>query len=242
MAFGSSAFSYLGSFINIMVWVIVVVGLVAVVYYFSSKRKKKHWKVRIYEPDQVGLPSKKDNNNSISDFDSDLQRLRLVGTDRLLEKKNSDGVIVYYLEKSKKNLMPPSYEFVEYLNGKMYVDLLRKEDEYTYIAKGIDKNQIAKHYVMHYNTKTLMTLNIEERKKRYAKKTDFLQKWGHIMAIGLIVIMVIVSMTMTFDFVKGSMKDANEKMDKQIGLMDRLLQQTKSVSGGAKPNSAPNIK
>jgi len=240
MAF--AGIGYFATLIKILTYGFVIVCIIAGVYWYLLKKKHRSWIVRIYEADQSGLPDKKNKRGEIVKSNPDVHRLRLVGKDRIIEKRDQNGAPRYILEKNKKLVMPPSYENIESYRGKEYVDMLRKEDEYTYMMKSITKGEILRHNVMDYNTKHLMTLNIEERKKRYAKKQDFLQKWGHFIAIAMIMLMVIVAMVLTFDFITSTVKSIGEKQDQQLGLMERMVDALKDkTGGGSAPNEAPNI-
>ena len=86
---------------------------------------------------------------------------------------------------------------------------------------------------MDYDVKMLMINAIDVRDKVYQGKLDFWQKYGHFMAIGFIVVLIIVVLYFSYDYSGQVIQSAFGNMKEVINPLERIAN---SVGGAAPPS------
>jgi len=127
--------------------------------------------------------------------------------------------------------------------------LINKFKEQLTKLKGLSKKEIEKQYIfipihnsmtveiglkpMDYDINMMRVNAIDIREKIYADKMDFLSKYGTFIAFGLIIVLIIVVLYMSYEYSGTVIETAMGKASQTLSMVEQLA----SKMGGAPPAS-----
>ena len=132
-----------------------------------------------------------------------------------------------------KSTLP--YDFNNKENKKQIVGMIKKE---TNFLRRLTKAQIDDRYVyapinkvltinmefeaMDYDINMMRINAIDNRDKIYADKQDFWSKYGHFVAIGAIIVLIIVVLYLSYDYSAKVIEAAMGKASETLGMVEQL--------------------
>lgn len=149
----------------------------------------------------------------------------ITGTDRLIRKSANYGKEKYYwFKKAKIETIPPLNEHVLRFNKKEYA-FYRKIDDYSYLPmKPLIDEENLNFVPMDYDVNVLLVQALDRREKVYKLKKEFWEKYGLMISIALVIMLVIVVIYMTFDFIKDTIPQLVGVLNANANKLDMITE------------------
>jgi len=107
------------------------------------------------------------------------------------------------------------------------------EGEYVYIPTRSEMTAVFNNTPMDYDVNMLRIQAIDNREKLYTDKQDWLQKYGYLVAIGTIVVLIIVVLYMSYDYSNNVLAMAHSSQAQVLSKIEALT----NTIGGSVPAS-----
>lgn len=187
--------NYIMPFVTMILYLVIfLVIAVPGGWYFIIYLNKRRWYANIWE--------RRGNTAIIADKD--------VIVEERIKGKNAH---IYRLRKKKYDVQPIQEDFVINYGKKAHVDYLRVGSDYIPFKHNFNfSEQGAEHEyeVMPYDVQMQMLSLDKLTDEIFKAKSDFWSKYGMLAGFGLVIILVIILMSMHYDFITNSLEPVKE--------------------------------
>ena len=189
--------------------IILLIILVPTCYYYFIIKPRRKWFADIWERQGEKTPV-------------------LVDRDVVVEKKvKGKNAHVYLMKRKKYAVPPPKEEYVIRYNHKSYVDYLRVGSDYIPMPRGIIQLQNGKKGFefepMPYDVSMQMISTEKMLEEMFAKKKEFMEKYGTLIGLGFICVLMIVLMSLYFDFVSSGVAELSRSTEALQGIASKIV-------------------
>lgn len=247
--------SFVWPAVQTIVWAAIAIGVSAGLgYYLFIVRRRRVWNVDIFEPKSGGklhLISKdkiveKKIKGGISLYRLVKKNVEVLPPPSEVTYRYGNKEYAAYLRVDNEYI-PLDEKHEDFRENKKHLfDGITKALKE---IKNTKRNEVEKKYIfiplnrklsqksvfepMDYDVDLLRITANEARQKAYADKQTFLQKWGALIGIGIVAVLLIVALYLSYDFAQNVIGQALGAADKVAGPLEGIV----SKLGGTPPPS-----
>jgi hypothetical protein len=179
-------------------------------YYEFVYKRKRRWNARIWE--------QRNDTTCICNGADTIEERRIPKTQGHL----------YWMKYRKVAVVPVQERHTITIKGKNYVDYLRVGNDYVpltprFVFKEHDGEDVFRDYIpMPYDVNMQMISTDQLVDEMFKSKINWLEKYGSLIAVALIVVAIIILMHQYYGFVKDTLTPLLDKTTENIGALNRL--------------------
>jgi len=204
----ATVLAYIMPFVTTILYLIIfLVMVIPGGWYFMIYLNRRRWTANIWE--------RRGNTAIITDRDVVVE-----------ERIKGKSAHIYRLRKKKYEVQPVAEDFVITFNKKNYVDYLRVGSDYIPFKHHFNFNDEGAEHVyktMPYDVQMQMLSLDKLTDEIFKGKADFWSKYGLIAGFALIIVLLIILMSMYFDFVSSSIEPVKEATGALQNIASQLI-------------------